>query len=265
MKDSVKRAVARLDENFDEILAKVTAPVELGEPSGDWISAREAKATVEQFTGGHEGQAIAAICRRAVIAVPVRASTFSRREDPHDYIDRLDFFADRGEPDLSHFKRTLTQEAFAEIAGFFALIGEGLWDAYNHFYNGVEYAVWATGDFKAKVPMDFSDVTLTVVGLQFDRKALLTSFGEAPQPAETPALAIRPNGGGRPRKHDWEGALIHIATLANHPDGLPSGPGAQAEIARRIADWFAGSVGETPADSEIRRRAARIMQALEAV
>jgi hypothetical protein len=29
----------------------------------------------------------------AVIAVPVRASTFSRREDPHDYIDRLDFFA----------------------------------------------------------------------------------------------------------------------------------------------------------------------------
>ncbi len=260
MKDSVKRAVARLDESFDEILAKVTAPVELGEPSGDWISAREAKATVEQLAGVSEAQAIAAICRRAVIAVPVRASTFSRGEDPHDYIDRLDFFADR-EVDLSHFKRTLTQEAFAEIRGFFELIGEALWDAYDDFKNGVEYAVWATGDFKAKVPMDFSDVTLTVVGLQFDRKALVSSFGEEPQPPETPAIAIRSNG-GRPRKYDWEGALIHIAALANHPDGLPTGSGAQAEIARRIADWFEGSGGETPADSEIRRRAARIMQAL---
>lgn len=262
MKDSVKRAVARLDDSFEEIRAQVTAPVELGEASGEWISAREAKATVELLTDGNQAQAIAAICRRAVIAVPVRASTYARREDPHDYIDRLDFFAGR-EVDLSHFKRTLTQGAFAEIRGFFELIGDAPWDDFDGFRNGVEYAVWATGDFKAKVPMDFSDVTLTVVGLQFDRKALLSSFGEEPQPPETPAIAIRTNGGGRPPKYDWEGALIHIAALANHPDGLPSGSGAQAEIARRIADWFESTGGDCPADSEIRRRAARIMQALD--
>jgi hypothetical protein len=259
----VKRAVAQLDENFDEMLAKVTAPVELGKPSGEWISTREAKAIVEKLTDGDQGQAIAAICRRAVIAVPVRASTYSRGEDPHDYIDRLDFFADR-EVDLSHFRQTLTQNAFAEIRGFFALVGDAPWDNYDGFTNGVEYAVWATGDFKAKVQMDFSDVTLTVLGLQFDRKALLSSFGEEPQPTETPAIAVGSNGGGRPRKYDWEGAMIHMAALANHPDGLPTGPGAQAKIARRIADWFESGGGDCPADSEIRRRASRIVQALTA-
>lgn len=260
MTDSGERGVQRLNENLAELWANVTAPVELGEPSGDWISAREARAIVEKLTDGDQGQAIAAICRRAVTAVPVRASTYSRAEDPHDYIDRLDF-ADR-EGDLSHFKRTLTQRSFEEICGFFEVIGDTSWDANNGLRAGVEYAVWDTGDFKAKVPMDFSDVTLTVVGLQFDRKALRSSFGEEPQPHVTPAFAIRSNGGGRPPKYDWEGALIHIAALANLPDGLPTGPGAQAEIARRIADWFASAAGECPADSEIRRRASRIMQAL---
>lgn len=206
MTDSVTRAVKRLDEDFEEVMARITAPVVLAEASGEWISAREAKALVERVTGLAEAQAIAAICRRAVICVAVRASTYSRGEDPHEYIDRLDFFADR-KTDLSHFLRTLTQSAFGEMLDFFKLIGNAGWD----HGNGVEYAIWEMGDFKVKIEKDFSDVTFTVVGLQFDRLELHRSLGEGPQVFETGAVAVPVNAGGRPaRRH---GEAIAAVTL----------------------------------------------------
>jgi hypothetical protein len=66
---------------------------------------------------------------------------------------------------------------------------------------------------------------------------------------------------GRPRKWDWEGALTSVIQVANTPDGLPEGYGAQAMIERAIADWFAHTAGSTPPESEIRKRAAEIVRA----
>jgi hypothetical protein len=68
---------------------------------------------------------------------------------------------------------------------------------------------------------------------------------------------------GRPRKWDWDGALTHLLTVAQHPDGLPTGPGAQAHIEKLIAEWFIASSGSSPTTSQVRTCAQRVMQALK--
>lgn len=67
---------------------------------------------------------------------------------------------------------------------------------------------------------------------------------------------------GRPRKWDWEGAWAALVAEAHTPDGLPEGEGAQASIARIMANWFQQKYGEEPADSEIRKRAAAVLEAI---
>ena len=68
---------------------------------------------------------------------------------------------------------------------------------------------------------------------------------------------------GRPPKWDWEGALAFVIAQAQQPDGLPTGPGAQARIEEMIAAWFDKETGDSPAPSQIRQRAAKIMNMLE--
>ena len=68
---------------------------------------------------------------------------------------------------------------------------------------------------------------------------------------------------GRPPKWDWEGALAFIISQAQLPDGLPTGPGAQARIEEMMASWFTDETGDAPASSQIRLRAAKIVETLE--
>lgn len=68
---------------------------------------------------------------------------------------------------------------------------------------------------------------------------------------------------GRPQKWDWEGALSHVITQAQTPDGLPTGHGSQARLEEMIADWFIVQTGEAPAQSQIRNRASKIVQGLQ--
>lgn len=67
---------------------------------------------------------------------------------------------------------------------------------------------------------------------------------------------------GRPPKWDWEGVLTYVVSQAHQPDGLPTGPGAQARLEEMIAAWFMQEVGDTPAASQIRQRAASISRML---
>lgn len=71
------------------------------------------------------------------------------------------------------------------------------------------------------------------------------------------------NQGGRPPTHDWEGAIVHITMLANTPDGLPEGQGAQAKIEGFMRDWFIQETGDAPSESEIRKRARRVIERLK--
>lgn len=68
---------------------------------------------------------------------------------------------------------------------------------------------------------------------------------------------------GRPRKWDWEGALAHIIAEAQTPDGLPTGHGAQAKVEAMIAEWFEAEAGNSPAVSQIRLRASKVMALIE--
>lgn len=70
------------------------------------------------------------------------------------------------------------------------------------------------------------------------------------------------NPGGRPEKWDWEGALIHVIAEANTVNGLPTDRGAQAQIEKMISEWFMWKTGNSPADSEIRKRASAVMKAI---
>lgn len=67
---------------------------------------------------------------------------------------------------------------------------------------------------------------------------------------------------GRPRKWDWDGAMAYIVSVAQHPDGLPTGDGAQAKIENMISDWFVSQTGDSPATSQIRQRASVIIASI---
>jgi hypothetical protein len=108
-----------------------------------------------------------------------------------------------------------------------------------------------------------ADYEVTLKGLCFEREKIemLQPNIEIPQPAkerrdERPRL-------GRPRTWDREGATTHLLTIAQTPDGLPIGPGAQAQIERLVADWFMTSTGNTPSVSQVRQHATKIMKVLK--
>lgn len=86
------------------------------------------------------------------------------------------------------------------------------------------------------------------------------------EPAK-PSVPTIGHSRGRPPKYDWEGALAHVTAVANTPDGLETGPGAQAAIERLITDYFArtSNNGTAPCESEIRKRASLVMKAIEAL
>ena len=68
---------------------------------------------------------------------------------------------------------------------------------------------------------------------------------------------------GRPRKWDWDRAMAHLVSIAQHPDGLPTGAGAQARIEEIISEWFIAQTGDSPSTSQIRQRAQIIMGLVE--
>ena len=78
----------------------------------------------------------------------------------------------------------------------------------------------------------------------------------------TTTIGRRNGNAGRPRKWDWTGALVEVIKVANTPDGLPSGQGAQAKIERLMAEWFVKTTKSQPASSQIRSHAQRIMAML---
>ena len=93
---------------------------------------------------------------------------------------------------------------------------------------------------------------------------LLAPQASPPAPIP-PSQSSEPGRGGPGRrpKWDWEGALAAVTAVANSVDGLPMGLGAQAEVERLLAEHFTSQSGESPAESELRKRASRIMQALD--
>jgi len=117
------------------------------------------------------------------------------------------------------------------------------------------------GDGNLLSQFDKADFDVELGGMCFDSaviEMLLPQSDVIQVALRTSATPLRPRG--RPPKWDWEEAISHVVGLAQHPDGLPVGPGAQTLIEKAIAEWFVAEVGDAPAESQIRQRAQAIMR-----
>ena len=155
------------------------------------------------------------------------------------------------------------------------------WDEAQEFeslaaFDYVNTCDWELGNFETDFldtnsnEFGFSDdhcgknVRFVLYGLHFylHQVEMLVPTASTPHATNLSALPIRRDIGA-PRKWDWDGSLIDLIAHANRPDGLPNGAGAQAAIERIMGDWFISQTGNTPAPSEIRLRAAKVMAALK--
>lgn len=73
-------------------------------------------------------------------------------------------------------------------------------------------------------------------------------------PDETKGLSRR----GRLAKWEWEDCFVEICRIV-HLDGLPK---SQAEMVRKLQDWFISQVDNHPAESEIKKRVSKVFRAI---
>ena len=110
-----------------------------------------------------------------------------------------------------------------------------------------------------------ADYNVKFLDLKFEanRIELLLPSAQFSASVEKGTGTSNPRHIGRPRQWDWDGALAHIVAKAQTPDGLPTGHGAQAKVEAMIAAWFEDQTGNSPAISQIRSKASRIMGMIE--
>jgi hypothetical protein len=68
--------------------------------------------------------------------------------------------------------------------------------------------------------------------------------------------------GGRPPKYDWERAQLEVFGRVFRGD-TPE-PKTQADVERLLSQWFLDDLGSQPAESEIRKRAKKLFEAIQA-
>lgn len=125
-----------------------------------------------------------------------------------------------------------------------------------------DHLFWDAGEL-LNSELTGADYDVRLSGLCFEREViemLLPTFdiGAAGEPKTKSVTRV-----GRPRIWDWDGATTHLLSIAQTPDGLPTGQGAQAQIERMIADWFMTAAGNAPAPSQVRQHVSKIMRVIE--
>lgn len=155
-------------------------------------------------------------------------------------------------------------------AGFFVYADEIDWEEgsikaeIHHPESQDELHLFWDAEDHLSAEFERSQFKVELSGLRFSLDAL-----EMMLPALEPGASGTESGSqhataiGRPRKWDWEGAFAKLALVAQHPDGLPVGPGAQAQIERIISEWFVAETGDSPATSQIRLRAQKMIRLLQ--
>lgn len=147
---------------------------------------------------------------------------------------------------------------------------------------------WETGSVKGSLqhavflyPDGFEDVSplysdswleVDLYDLRFDLTLIEMLAPNAPAPlndllSAKQALPQKREGGpGRRRKHDWDGALMSLIGEAerNSIAADPDAHGAQADIAARLADWFATRDLPIPANSQLQERARDVLASIRA-
>lgn len=128
-----------------------------------------------------------------------------------------------------------------------------------------EHLFWDAEEHLASALFDRPDFSVLLSGMCFELSAIEMLLPTEKLTLNSSLVVTRGDQGrqlGRPAKWDWDAALAHIVALANKPDGLPTGPGAQARIEELIAEWFIDRTGDAPAISQIRARAQKIVRSM---
>ena len=132
------------------------------------------------------------------------------------------------------------------------------WDGWSLIPN------WEQGDFLAKFEMRGMMEEWQAFDVRFNPEQIQKmATAAATAIVSLPLATLNNTAAKRATKYDWEGALIAVVSVANSPDGLPTGYGAQAKIERMLARWFRKNQDMEPAPSELRVRAKRILTEVE--
>ncbi len=107
------------------------------------------------------------------------------------------------------------------------------------------------------------DVKFSGIKFEARRIELLLPSASLRAESKSQAESFASRSLGRPTKWDWDGAMAFVVAQAQTPDGLPTGHGAQAKIEAMVADWFETETGDSPAISQIRKRASRVIEMIE--
>lgn len=196
----------------------------------------------EQLKQGYDADfAAKLIGKNTYDRVDDEPTTWTETDEPHAVSVGFFMFAELRDWEAGSFSGTL----FVESGTMKDVI---FWDEEEHLLTNFERA----------------DFDFELSGLCFDAatiEMLLPSHVLEHQPSLLSRAFTRPVG--RPPKWNWEGALEHLVAQAQKPDGLPSGPGAQAAIERMLSDWFVENENGAPAESQIRTHVQRVMRRIE--
>lgn len=140
-------------------------------------------------------------------------------------------------------------------------IPKRFWREFRH-KDAERHADWIAGDFSFSREDDNCIETDGFAhGVRFDLSGLPAiatnvQVDAGIDAANTMAAGSPRRQGGAPRKWDWDGALLYLAALAHHgADGLHRKDGGepnQSDIARHLQEWFIGTSGKAPEDSQLR-------------
>jgi hypothetical protein len=161
-----------------------------------------------------------------------------------------------------------SEEPHATAAGYFILAEDVDWEGgrisveIHHEDVSDNRLFWDADDHLATMfPHANFDVTLWGMCFRWDNIEMLQPGIELTGVEEASKMTVRARV-GRPRTWDWDGVMTYLIGVAQHPDGLPSGAGAQAQIEKLIGDWFVKATGNSPSSSQIRASAQKIMASL---
>lgn len=165
-----------------------------------------------------------------------------------------------------------TEEPHQVGAGFFVYADEIDWEVGNLKTESIpqrdeleEHLFWDAEEHLASGIFDRPDFSVLLSGMCFELGAIEMLLPTERISLNSSVVVARADQGrqlGRPAKWDWDASLAHIVALANKPDGLPSGPGAQARIEELMVEWFIDRTGDAPAISQIRTRAQKIVRSM---
>ncbi len=122
---------------------------------------------------------------------------------------------------------------------------------------------WSEALYYNRITFSYGDGTIVSGRPLIPREALEAAFNPdgtvkdalaAADPKERrvtqAAEAAKQSNRGPKPIWDWEGAVAHLLSVANSPDGLPD---RQSDIERLVADWFRQTIDKEPVESAIRK------------